>query len=131
MIGISSTTPQYLHALSIARELKSDSSIPIIFGGVHPTVMPKEVLQEDCVDYVVVGEAEETFNELLESIASGKDPSTVKGIGYKGRKLRFTEPHCLIKDLDSLAFLARHLLPSRWYFAPQRIRGVWTNSLRP
>jgi radical SAM superfamily enzyme YgiQ (UPF0313 family) len=128
-VGIGSTTPQYLHAIDIAENLKTQSDLPLIMGGVHPTVLPQDVLREKCVDYVVVGEAEETFRELLETLWASDGLKDLKGIGYKeGNRLIFTEKREPIENLDELPFPARHLLPSRWYFAPPRIRGVWTNS---
>ena len=68
---------------------------------------------------------------LCRKIKDGdKDVSDIKGIGYKkDGKLIFTERAELIKNLDDLPFPARHLLSSRWYFAPPRIRGVWTKSI--
>jgi anaerobic magnesium-protoporphyrin IX monomethyl ester cyclase len=129
IIGLSSTTPQYINALNIALKIKQLSNIPIVFGGVHPTILPKEVLKEKCVDFVVIGEGEETFSELCDALVKNKKLSDVKGIGYKKNgKLLFTGPRKLIENLDSIPFPARHLLPLKWYFAPPRIRGVWTRS---
>ena len=55
-------------ALDIARKMKQAKNIPIIFGGIHPTSVPEKTVQEDCVDYVVVGESEDSLLELLASI---------------------------------------------------------------
>lgn len=129
VIGISSTTPQFIHAVNIASKIKKTKNIPIIIGGVHPTVLPHEVLKKDCIDFVVIGEGEETFPELCEALTKKRKVKDIRGIGYRLKgKLTFTKPRELIEDLDSIPFPARHLLPSRWYFAPPRIRGVWTKS---
>ncbi len=126
VVGISSTTPQINRAFEITKLVK-ELGIPTILGGVHPTVMPREVLRDESVDFIVIGEGEETTKELVKNLDS---PHKVKGIGYKeDGKLKFTKPRPLIKNLDSMPFPARHLLPQRWYFAPPRLRGVWTNSL--
>jgi radical SAM superfamily enzyme YgiQ (UPF0313 family) len=129
MVGITSATAQINRGLKIAEEIKRKASdIKIVFGGVHPTVMPQWVLEKPSVDFVVIGEGEITAIELFEKIRSGKDDyDSVKGIGYKadGRCV-FTKPREYVKDLDSLPFPARHLLPSDWYFQPPgKIRGVW------
>ncbi|MBW2993395.1 B12-binding domain-containing radical SAM protein [Candidatus Woesearchaeota archaeon] len=129
IIGLGSTTPQFIHALNIASEIKKTSNIPIILGGVHPTILPQEVLRNNCVDFAVIGEGEETFPELCMALMNNKPLTNIHGIGYKDKdKIIFTKPRELITDLNSLPFPARHLLPSKWYFAPPRIRGVWTKS---
>jgi len=125
IVGITSTTPQINKAFKIAKTLWNISGVPIIFGGVHTTAVPKEVLKKEFVDCVVIGEGERTFVELCRT----KDISKINGIGYKvGNKMKFTKPRKLIAKLDNIPFPARHLLPSRWYFAPPRIRGIWTKS---
>lgn len=52
-----------------------------IAGGPHPTGAADETLQY--FDYVVLGEGEETLPELIGTIVSGGDISTVAGIAYK------------------------------------------------
>ena len=129
VVGISTRTPQIDHAKNIASHLKLSSDIPIVFGGPHPTVLPQEVLKENCIDFVAIGEGEITFSELCEALKENKGFKDVNGIGYKKNgELIFTESRELIPDLDSIPFPARHLLPSKWYFAPPRIRGIWTKS---
>jgi radical SAM superfamily enzyme YgiQ (UPF0313 family) len=129
IIGITATTPQITLALAIAGEIKKRLKVPVVLGGVHPTVMPEETLGFDSVDFVVLGEGEETMPELCRRIQDGESVSEVKGIGYKRHgKLRFTSIRPLIEELDDVPFPARHHLRSRWYFAPPRMRGVWTKS---
>lgn len=59
IVGITSTTPQTSEALKLAKDLKKiDNDVKIIMGGVHPTFVPKEVIVNEQVDYVVIGEGE-------------------------------------------------------------------------
>lgn len=129
IIGITATTAQINRGFDIAKEIKKqDEGVKIVFGGVHTTVMPKWVLKNSFVDFVILGEGELTALELFDKISACKeDYNRVKGIGYKsGKKYELTQPRELIQDLDSLPFPARHLLSSDWYFQPPgRIRGVW------
>lgn len=46
----------------------STTSIPIVWGGCHPSVDPEETLAHPNVDYVVVGEGESTFLFLVNMI---------------------------------------------------------------
>ena len=112
-------------AYEIASLVKGiDKDIITVLDGVHPSARPLNCLENPNVDYVIVGEAEETWMELANSIEKGVDTQTlrsIRGIGFKsgGDKI-ITEPRPLIKDLDSLPFPARHLLPMKVYFEAVR-----------
>jgi radical SAM superfamily enzyme YgiQ (UPF0313 family) len=112
-VGFTATTPLFPNALKIAKICKRlFPDVKIIFGGVHPSVMPDEVLSYDFVDYVVIDEGEETTKELLD----GKDPSEIRGLCYKkDKKIVHNESRHLIKDLDSIPIPAYHLLPMDKY----------------
>ncbi|HCC46823.1 MAG TPA: hypothetical protein DEQ38_01705 [Elusimicrobia bacterium] len=129
--GLTATTPQFALALRIAAELKKVlPAVPVVVGGPHPSVCPEDSLASPEVDFVVIGEGERTLSEICAALGSPEKLAGVKGIGYKaGGKPVFTGTAPLIEDLDSLPFPARHLLAQRWYFAPPKIRGVWTKSL--
>jgi anaerobic magnesium-protoporphyrin IX monomethyl ester cyclase len=81
-------------------------------GGYHPTFNFKEVLEEDYIDFVIIGEGEYTLLELSKTLGNGGDPSNVKGIAFDGV---VTPARPLITDLDSLPLPARHLLPMDSY----------------
>jgi radical SAM superfamily enzyme YgiQ (UPF0313 family) len=55
----------------------------IVAGGEHPTALPGYVLR-DCpaIDFLVTGEGELTFLELVHAIFLGNDASKVAGISY-------------------------------------------------
>jgi radical SAM superfamily enzyme YgiQ (UPF0313 family) len=141
-VGISSTTSLIANALEIVRMAKARwPQSRVAMGGVHPTVLPEEVLAEPAVDVVVRGEGEETMKELV----SGADFAGVLGISYRqdtatagqGRDgperhgqdahathgqdaratgaVRHNEHRPLIADLDSLPMPAYHLLPMARY----------------
>jgi radical SAM superfamily enzyme YgiQ (UPF0313 family) len=78
------TGPQIWHALEgcrLVRERHPD--VPIVWGGVHASLMPQQTLSHSLVDIVVVGEGEETFLELVKALESGTPLSRVAGIWYK------------------------------------------------
>ncbi|MBW2967017.1 B12-binding domain-containing radical SAM protein [Candidatus Woesearchaeota archaeon] len=108
-VGITATTPLITCALKLAKYIKKiDSKTKVILGGVHPTVLPEEVLSDDNVDFVVREEGEMTFKELV----AGKDPSDVLGISFrKGNKIVHNPPRPQIEDLDTLPIPAYHLMP--------------------
>lgn len=55
----------------------------IVVGGEHPTALPEYVLR-DCpaIDFLVTGEGELTFLELVHALFHGNDPSKVPGVSY-------------------------------------------------
>ncbi|MFN3467364.1 MAG: B12-binding domain-containing radical SAM protein, partial [Candidatus Brocadiales bacterium] len=83
LVGISAVTPQYRQALKIARLIKSFFNAPIVLGGVHATLVPEEVLKEDCFDYACVGEGEEAVLELADRLEKGQDTTTIYNIWAK------------------------------------------------
>ncbi|MFH1445588.1 MAG: radical SAM protein [Nanoarchaeota archaeon] len=71
---------QVTEALKIARFVKAEKpDTMVVFGGVHPSIVPEEALKEDSVDVVVRGEGEKQFLEL----AKKRGMSEIKGISYK------------------------------------------------
>ena len=54
LVGLTATTPLIGNALEIARQVKAQwPETRIVLGGVHPTVLPEEVLAAPAVDLVV------------------------------------------------------------------------------
>jgi anaerobic magnesium-protoporphyrin IX monomethyl ester cyclase len=105
LIAIPVVTDDYMWALKWARRIKDRMNVPIVFGNVHPTFHPADVLAQDCVDYVVRGEGEETLLELCEALEGRKRLADVLGLGFKDAgqtKLNSMRP--LIEDLDTLPF---------------------------
>lgn len=67
VIGFSVYTYSYPNALNLARKIKHcHPKIQIVFGGVHAS-MDHSVIKESAIDYVVIGEGEKTFLELINS----------------------------------------------------------------
>lgn len=78
------TGPQILHALEGSRLVRERyPDIPIVWGGIHATLLPEQTLASPFVDIVVVGEGEETFEELVKALDTRTPLSQVKGLYYK------------------------------------------------
>ena len=71
IVGFGCTSPQYKHALNLAKQIKSNHN-HIVFGGIHPTVLPDLILKEDCIDSVVIGEGEKAVLRLVEDVTKGE-----------------------------------------------------------
>lgn len=93
-----------------------DPAIKVIGGGFMFTTIPEDFLKSGVFDYIVSGEGEITFGELLESIEKGTDPSQIKGIVYEkdGKYVKTPiRPH--IENLNDLPMPAWDLFPMEAY----------------
>lgn len=111
LVGISTDTENYQWALSIARLIKKEIDVPIVFGGIHPTSIPERVIQNDCVDIVCVGEGEYSLLELADSMEKNGTPDTsIRNLWFKkGGQIVSNEIRPLINNLDELPFADKNL----------------------
>lgn len=130
IIGISNLfSIQFPNVQRIAALVKKIKSIPVIVGGAHPSALPKEVLSDRNIDFVVIGEGEETLRDLLGCLQSGKDFSELDGLAYRRDSQIIINPKTkYISDLDKLPFPARHLLPTELYFKSQNLHSYYLKS---
>jgi len=117
LIGISSMTFTFLHALDLAKQIKSSLSVPIVFGGNHVSIYPREVVSHDSVDIGVIGEGEITFLEIANTLKGRRiedsyaDLEKIKGVAFKANgRIFVTQPREFIVNLDDLPFPAVDLL---------------------
>lgn len=107
VVGISCfTSARYKQAHKIAEIVKSvNKNVRVVLGGNYPTNSPILAMQDINTDFIVLGEGELIFWNLLEALSNNKNLNSVSGIGYKkdGRinitKRNFTD---FIYDLDTL-----------------------------
>ena len=103
LIGISVVTDFYQWASTMAKMIKQEMDVPIIFGGIHPTSVPERVIKNDFVDMVCVGEGEYPMLELANSMQKGSIDYSIKNIWFKHNgNIIQNEVRPLIEDLDSL-----------------------------
>lgn len=87
-IGISSMSgTQIHHALKGASVIRAiDPKIPIVWGGVHPSLMPLQTIQHPSVDVIAIGEGEMTALDLAKTFEKGiskNELGDVQSIWYK------------------------------------------------
>ena len=115
VVGITAMTSTYPGALRYAR-LAHEAGILTVIGGPHVTFAAPHALATGWVDYVVFGEGELTFLELLACLEEKADPRPVSGIAYQqGDALQISPPRPRMRDLDVLPLPAYHLLDMSEY----------------
>jgi len=90
LVGLSCMSFQY-HAILPLAKMAKESGAATVFGGYHPTLSYEEIAASPegrLADYIVRGEGEATFRELIEAIEDGRDLAGVRGLSYwRGDKM--------------------------------------------
>ncbi len=121
LIGLSATTPNYFAAIAFTKAIKRKfPEIPTVLGGYHPSVLPRETLQERCVDYVIRDEAEYSLLRLCEALDGGDEQrfGNIHGLSYKTDSGQVHNEKTKSLKLDDMPFPAYDLLPMHLYSSP-------------
>jgi len=102
LIGISLMSIEYSNARDLTEYLKNNfKSIPIIWGGIHPTICPKMCLNH--ADYVCIGEGEKTIIDLAKAVEDNKDLTSINNLCYlEHGQMKKNELYPLIENLDEV-----------------------------
>ena len=119
VVGIPALTFNIIDTLKVAAlSKKVNNECKIILGGPHVNLFPNETITQKNIDFLVLGEGEITFTELVDSLNNKTPLKKVKGVVFKeGGKIIKTEPRPLINDLDNLPFPARDLTQYKKYYS--------------
>jgi anaerobic magnesium-protoporphyrin IX monomethyl ester cyclase len=104
LVGLSFMSSLYPMAKELNKRIKARfPSLPIVWGGIHPTSVPEECILE--TDFVCVGEGEVAAIDLATALRDGKDTTNIPNIyANVDGKIVKNEPRPLIKDLDWLPY---------------------------
>ncbi|HEO64054.1 MAG TPA: radical SAM protein, partial [Candidatus Omnitrophica bacterium] len=81
LIGISLMSVEYFKSCCLTKFLKSFlKGIPIIWGGIHPTISPEDCL--NYADYVCLGEGEMAMLDIAGALSEGKDIKNINNLCY-------------------------------------------------
>ncbi len=119
IIGATAVSMTVKKSLAILKGYRSAApGILTVMGGPHVTFDSDEILKTGVVDFIVRGEGEITFTELLHTIAHRGELSSVKGISYiTDGKIHHTPDRELIEDINILPYPARDLVSLSKYKA--------------
>ncbi len=101
-IGISLMSTEYDRAVHMTRILKdSHLSIPVLWGGIHPTIAPETCL--DYADFVCIGEGERFIVDFAGALADGTGVEAIGNLCFKKDGQIIRNPlYPLIEDLGVL-----------------------------
>jgi radical SAM superfamily enzyme YgiQ (UPF0313 family) len=76
--------PQLVSAVPLSKAIKARfPNIPIIWGGNFGSLYPAPVLESPAIDWLVRGQGEQTFLELLDAIDGKRDPRSIAGLAFR------------------------------------------------
>jgi radical SAM superfamily enzyme YgiQ (UPF0313 family) len=115
-VGFSVMTAQVKDALRLSDMIKArDPSLPVIWGGVHPTLFPVQTVSDGSVDYVISEEGEKSIVQLAGYIQGKGGPGKIRGLVYKeGGKVRMNAVPPFI-DLNEYSPPSWHLMKMERY----------------
>lgn len=116
-VGISTLTGTTIrYGLEVAKYIRmKNPSIPLVWGGVHPTLHPEQTIRNEYVDIIVRGEGEATLIELVKALEENRDLNLIAGLTFKryGEIINTAEREFI--DYDKVPLPPYHLLDERKY----------------
>src|SRR5262249_13149145 len=84
LIGIGSTSLSWPTASSVIRQIRRmRPDVPIVLGGIHPTLFDLYLLRNFPVQYIVRGEGEIALTKLCECLETGGDLRIVPNLSWR------------------------------------------------
>ena len=88
-------------SITVSKEAKK-RGITVVWGGPYVSASPEVILQLDCIDFISMGEGEETWLELADKKQNNEELYDIKGLAYM-REGRFVKtPEREFMDLTKL-----------------------------
>lgn len=131
VIGMGVMTNSFDRACALTEAIRlAGTKAPIVWGGTHPTVAPRESAQ--VADFVCIGEGEKAMLGFVEAMQAGRDPAQTPNFAYlRDGELVRNPLHPLTDDLDTYSFpdydLEDHWVAGKDKLVPARpklLRGV-------
>lgn len=103
LVGISLRSTHFKLACKMTKEIKTNVSAPVIWGGVHPTIRPGQCIK--FADIVCVGEGEGPIVDLATKLSKGEEIDRIQNLWIRrGDRIIKNDLRPLIQNLDSLPF---------------------------
>ncbi len=115
-------------ALQISRAAKTRRpDLPVVWGGWHPSLFPKDTLAESSIDIAVAGQGEETFAAVVERLALGeRKMAGVPGCAWKDAstgEVTLNSPRPL-RDMNDFPAADYRLIDVHRFFSLKRARQL-------
>jgi len=109
---------------------KEHPKVKVIIFGPYATFFPKDLLELSVIDYVIIGEAEESIKSLIIHLQNSEDISKISGIGFrKNNEIIINGSSIYISNLDKIPIPNRLYIKDTMYFHPLVEEKKWTTAL--
>ncbi len=131
LIGMQTFVTNLDRCFSVAKMSKDLSpGIKVCLGGAQATLTPRTVIENEHVDFVIAGEGDVSFRQLIRALKCLLPFSDVPGLLYKiGKNVIENRQPSLVENLDTLPLPARELFPMHCYHSSANLRGARTLQL--
>lgn len=125
IIGVKVLTSPIISRAIMVSEVAKELGKKVIWGGPHPTILPKQSLEHPAVDAVVIGEAEGSFVNLINHFRN-KEKTKLLGCGIKddSGKITIMPPKEEFVDLDELPIPAWDLVEDIDRYFPHKKHNI-------
>ncbi len=87
ILAMSVFADNYQWSLDLVRKVKEKhANFVTVWGGIHPTTVPEDVIKEDLVDFVIEGDGEVPMTKLLHALENGKNFEEIPNLWFKKDK---------------------------------------------
>lgn len=85
LIGLTCYTSEYNSIMELAKIIKKNTNIPIVVGGIHATLMPKDfIFPRSPIDFAIIGEGEKPLFTLINALKNKYSFEKLKSTAYLG-----------------------------------------------
>lgn len=126
-------TNNWLYDREVVKEVRKHfPNAILIAGGEHATAAPEFSMNQAPLDYIVLGEGEETIAELITAIEQKAEIAAIPGIAYRNEgKIILNNNRKRLKKLEEIPWPAWEIFPLNKYFDNKMTHGVYRGHTLP
>lgn len=115
-VGFSIMTGEPIrHALELADHVRSRTDAPLVWGGIHPTILPEQTLDNPLVDYVMRGKGELAAVDFSRYIEGKLEAQEVQGLTWIDNGFPRSNPEDDGQDWQDIPMVDYTLVPVEKY----------------
>lgn len=119
ILGFTITTYLFHQTLSWIKRIKENINLPVMVGGMHVGLYPKETMSHREIDFAIIGDAELNLPQFMEALKAHNGFETIDGLCFRTNSdvVVNNDNNLSLLDLQNIPFPARHLLPNDRYYS--------------
>lgn len=112
-------------AVQVSRMVKRTApSVPVVWGGWHPSIYPEQCIREGYADYCVFGQGELTFLDLVQALEHNSGFESIEGLSFRKNGLFYQNAERKFVDINTFPAYEYDLVPIEKYFSLKGMRQL-------